>query len=66
MNMKSVRQAPAEGLAHMAPSGAWRPELGYKLFRIANGSSTLIDEQLAAPQDGLNGSLGQADDACIK
>jgi hypothetical protein len=66
MNMKCVWQAPAEGLVHMVPSGAWLPELGYKLFRIVNGSSTLIDEQLAAPQDGLNGSLGLADDAWIK
>ncbi|MDD4140356.1 MAG: hypothetical protein PHX81_09030, partial [Eubacteriales bacterium] len=66
MNMKCVWQAPAEGLVHMVPSGAWLPELGYKLFRIVNGSSTLIAEQLAAPQDGLNGSLGLADDAWIK
>ncbi len=66
MNMKCVWQAPAEGLVHLVPSGAWLPEQGYKLFRIVNGASTLIAEQLAAPQDGLNGNLNIAGADWIK
>lgn len=62
MNMKGVWQSPDEALIHMTPSADWLPEQGYKLYRVVNGESVLIAEQLAAPANGLAGSL-EVDDA---
>jgi len=64
MNMKSVWEDSDEVLIHMIPSGDWLPEQGYKLYRVVNGESELIREQLASPASGLNGSL-KVDDADI-
>ncbi|HWR19946.1 MAG TPA: hypothetical protein VN608_10015 [Clostridia bacterium] len=64
MNMKSVWEESDEALIHMIPTSDWLPEQGYKLYRVINGESVLIREQLASPISGLNGSL-KVDDADI-
>lgn len=66
MNMKSVWQSPDQALIHMVPSAGWMPEQGYKLYRVVNGETVLIAEQLAAPAEGLAGNLDVADADLIR
>ena len=66
INIKTVWQKPGEGLVHLLPSGEWVPEQGYQLYRIVNGESILIAEQLASTGSGINDNLMIAGTASIK